>query len=454
MLVTGSNSVWANNGNLSIGYYGRRNSLIISNGGRVVNSTGYIGNDSTAHGNTVLVTGAGSVWSNRSELYVGYIGAGNSLSVSDGGWVADSEARIGSTTSSSNNTVWVTGDGSVWTNGFAVYVGLLGAGNSLIISNGAKVFDAYGSIGLYASASNNTVSVTGDGSLWRTTADLYLGTDGAQNTLNILSGGAVLANNLSVGVNSSSTGNLLNVTGGNLTVTNSTGSSLLEVRRGTLSFNGGTIRADRLLATNGANSVVVFNAGTLSTLSATISNGQPFTVGNGTDAAVLQLRGGTNRFEGGLTIAGNATLSGNGTISSPVTIANGGQLSPGLSVGTQSVAQLTLQPNAQLLFELGAPSGTNDFVFVAGDLTLDGTLNVVGLPGFANGTYVLMRYDGVLTDNGLEVGAMPSGYNGTIYLADANYVKLVVVPEPSAFMLVAVGLCVVMALQKRFTRPQ
>ena len=54
--------------------------------------------------------------------------------------------------------------------------------------------------------------------------------------------------------------------------------------------------------------------------------------------------------------------------------------------------------------------GVNDLIAIAGDLTLDGTLNVAALPGFTTGAYRLMNYGGTLIDNVLDFGVMPTGF--------------------------------------------
>ena len=56
-----------------------------------------------------------------------------------------------------------------------------------------------------------------------------------------------------------------------------------------------------------------------------------------------------------------------------------------------------------------AGGANNDLVTVTGDLTLDGTLNVNARPGFGDGVYRLIDYGGALTDNGLALGALPTG---------------------------------------------
>lgn len=81
-------------------------------------------------------------------------------------------------------------------------------------------------------------------------------------------------------------------------------------------------------------------------------------------------------------------------------------------------------------------SGINDLISVTGNLTLDGTLLVDGLPGFTTGTYRLFNYTGALNDSGLSLDApFLAAYPGSaIDTATAGQVNLVVVPEPAALM--------------------
>jgi T5SS/PEP-CTERM-associated repeat protein len=116
------------------------NSLTISNGATVSSSTGYVGGLNCSN-NTATITGSGSVWSNSGTLYVGWKGSSdNSLVVSDGGKLISASAFIGYTNSSNNvsvgNSVLVTGAGSLWINSGIITVG---ASNSLILANGGTV---------------------------------------------------------------------------------------------------------------------------------------------------------------------------------------------------------------------------------------------------------------------------------------------------------------------------
>ena len=159
--------MWTNTGWLRVGNYGNSNTLVINNGGKVIGRFSVIGSGPECSNNYVLVTDTGSVWSNVT-LDVGESGSGNSLVIGNGGKVFSEESSIGFV--SSNNNVLVTGTGSVWSNDYELDVGAIGSGNSLMVNNGGKVFDYYGRIGgnngYGGNGSNNSVVVSGSGSVW------------------------------------------------------------------------------------------------------------------------------------------------------------------------------------------------------------------------------------------------------------------------------------------------
>ena len=96
-----------------MGNFGAGNNLTIVSSGLVVNATGSIGNNGGANNNSVLVSGSGTVWRQR-PLDVGDYGAGNSLTISNGAHVVNGEGDIGYNWSGAiNNSVLVTGSGSV-----------------------------------------------------------------------------------------------------------------------------------------------------------------------------------------------------------------------------------------------------------------------------------------------------------------------------------------------------
>ncbi|HEY6166849.1 MAG TPA: hypothetical protein VI454_02330, partial [Verrucomicrobiae bacterium] len=193
-VVTGAGSVWSNGVNLYVGYEGSGNQLGVSNGG-VVRSYegsvgGYFGGSSTGSGNRAFVTGAGSVWRNDYRFTVGVTGSDNHLVVSSGGLVQNTDdGSIGF--SGSNNLAVVTGAGSLWSNANQLWVGAIGSGNQLVVSNGGVVRNTIGYVGINSTSSNNVAVVTGAGSYWSNVNDLIIGNVGAFNTLIISNGGVV-----------------------------------------------------------------------------------------------------------------------------------------------------------------------------------------------------------------------------------------------------------------------
>jgi T5SS/PEP-CTERM-associated repeat protein len=195
-VVTGSGSLWSNALELVFGFDSAGNQMVISNGGMVRNGVGYLGNTASANNNLVVVTDPDSVWTNGSVLNVGYNGAsGNQLRVSNGGRVVNSDGFIGFNATSRSNTVLVTGSGSTWNNLTNLTVGNNGSGNLLIASNGATVFTSGDSgVGANSGAKTNSVLITGSGSRWLSGAmsSLFVGSNGSFNQM-IISGGALVA---------------------------------------------------------------------------------------------------------------------------------------------------------------------------------------------------------------------------------------------------------------------
>jgi T5SS/PEP-CTERM-associated repeat protein len=277
-------------GDLTVGTNGGNTTLILTNGAVVNSGNALIGLNAGATNNLVAVSGTGSRLTTAGGLSVFRIGNGgafNRLLISQGGAVSNGYGVIGYLAGASNNSVLVTDAGSAWTNN-VLYLGENGSGNSLTIANAGRVVANDSTIGLVAGASNNSAVVTGTNSLWSTAGTLLVGDAGGGSRLWVNRGGAVASTGLVLGNQSTSGGNLLSLAGANsaLTVTNGGGTGTLDVRRGVVELNGGTLTADRLLLTNGAGSFS-FNDGTLITRSATISNGQAFVVGRSSNALPL-----------------------------------------------------------------------------------------------------------------------------------------------------------------------
>ncbi len=225
--VTGSGSLWTNNGDLNVGNSGT-GTLLISSGGGVSTEDAYIGENAGASG-AVTVTGSGSTWKNvaGTGLWIGYSGTGT-MAVNGGGAVSDSFSFIG-VDKGSNGMVTVSGSGSAWTDADEFEIGYSGAG-TLAITNGGSVVDGYGVIGNQA-GSSGMVTVTGTGSTWTSDglvfgdAALSIGESGT-GVLTITDGGVV-----------STTGPTTIGSGGTLQF-----DGLSPLHTGSLTVNGGTLR--------------------------------------------------------------------------------------------------------------------------------------------------------------------------------------------------------------------
>jgi len=247
-LVVGTNSIWTNSADFYVGDFGSGNSLVISNGGRVINGYGYLGRVSGSDNNSILVVGTNSVWLNRTNVYVGCYGSGNSLVISNSGRVIDDYGTVGYDVNCIDNQALVTGAGSVWSNSTVVFVGNSGPTNSLTIRDGGLVTDYYGIVGEQDSGNDNTVYME-SGGVWRN-QELYIGDMGSHNAM-FVDGGSVFATTyMGVGYNPLYYNNLVELDNGLIAVTNQAHNAELEVYGGGFLLTGGTLIVDNLVITN------------------------------------------------------------------------------------------------------------------------------------------------------------------------------------------------------------
>ena len=117
--VTGAGANWSNSAGVVVGGLGT-GTLTIQDGGTVNSGGGSVGLSAGSKG-TVTVTGPGSSWINGPSggLNIGGFGTG-SLTIANGGEVINTHHRESPPTSAlaagSQGTVLVTGAGSIWTN--------------------------------------------------------------------------------------------------------------------------------------------------------------------------------------------------------------------------------------------------------------------------------------------------------------------------------------------------
>jgi outer membrane autotransporter protein len=197
LTLNGINARWANGTNsLIIGKSADNSDLVVTNGAKVSSGYGYIGWGSGAEDNSVLVTGSGSAWTNRSGgLYVGVYGddlslggGGNTLAVRDGAWVFVGEATTnaaggGLLVASTNGAELVVGNGSVTVED-TLYLGLDAAttGTNIIKGGGWVTVDGLQiADGSYLDLrENGTFAITSDFDLAAYSTNQFNWNEGAQ----------------------------------------------------------------------------------------------------------------------------------------------------------------------------------------------------------------------------------------------------------------------------------
>lgn len=395
VIVTGAGQRWDNTGTLTIGSSGAGNTLIVENGGVVVNNNnGAVGLGAGASNNTVIVSGAGSVWSPWNAM-VGSSGAANHLTISNGGSVVSGGiCTVGEGANATNNTVTITGTGSLWTiaKAKALKFGYKGAGNALVITDGGTLNTDAAWIGRYDNdvgyPSSNTVTVTGAGSVWTNTGGLSIGcpatlaASGTGNVLNVHSGGtAVMGGTVTLRLSQS----VFNLGDGVGVSTASVAMVSLSVADARLNLNSGLLAAR-------ADGALISGLGVVSNI------GPAYVSTDFASSIDCEIAG-----SGSLTKLGNGTLTLGGTNTySGETI---------VSAGTLAIMQPYLNDTGTVRVAAGAALGLN----FAGIDKIGGLYwNDVPQP---QGLYGAGALGGTISGNGfLRVTAGPPGSGASLTL--------------------------------------
>jgi fibronectin-binding autotransporter adhesin len=401
--------------------------LTIDNGG-VVTVTGdaRLGNQTFTTSVTLNMQGAGSLLDVGGTLFVAQPNSSLAANVTGGATIRSGAAVIGTTINSgATKQFTLSGAGTTWTNTNGL---TLNSGNVSVL-NGAQLATGSGTIGGFLSTAR--VLVSGVGSTFSSFGALSVGGANSTNaSITLTDGGRLSVGGSFALANGSGSTGILNIGGAEGQAAAAAG--MLDAA--TLAFGGGTGE----LVFNHTD--VDYRFGTAVSGAGTIRQiaGDTNLTGNSAGfAGTTIVTGGALRVNGTL---GDATstvnvqtggrLGGAGTIGGNVNVTDG-VLAPGNSPGVLTIAgNLSLTGASLLDFEFGqanVPGGPlNDLIEVGGDLTLDGTINVTQSAGgsFGPGVYRIINYAGMLTDNGLTVGGLPSG-TGFVQTAIANQVNLV-----------------------------
>ncbi|MBU4459324.1 MAG: hypothetical protein KJ579_02050 [Verrucomicrobia bacterium] len=277
-LVTGAYSALFI-GNMYVGQYSAGNELTVSDGGKLTDSLTYVGDQASSSNNAVLITGVDSVCSNRYDLFVGYRGAGNTLTLSNGAHAACERSMVvGREASATGNRVQISGGRLTVTNASGsglIVVGRSGGG-LLQVDDGTVLADVM--VLVTNAGAVGTVNVTG-GEVKLTGVGSVIGFAGAAD-FNV-SGGEFRSAGLTLGGGGGS---------GNLTLSGGAAEATgpWAVHTGGLWVDGGT-----LLATNAGAGITI---GTGGAAQMTVSNGLvragEIRIGNGADSGILTVAGG------------------------------------------------------------------------------------------------------------------------------------------------------------------
>ena len=392
--------------------------LTIQSGGTLADSFGTIGNLTGGVG-TVIVTGAGSSWSNAGGIVVGGLGTGTFI-IQSGGTAEDDTTASGAGASIGQNagstgTVIVTGAGSSWLNGASsgLNIGSFGTG-TLTIANGGRVIDItplVSNIGNGA-GSQGTVTVTGAGSLWSDIAGVRIGNSGT-GALTIAEGGNVIAPTVTIAANANSIGTL-NIgasAGAPAAAPGTLTAPSVAFGNGTGTINFNHTSADYVFAPaisggGAANTTVSVLAGT-TTLTAANSYFGTTNVNAGTLRA-----GAANTFSPNspVTVAGAGTLDLNGFNQTVPSVTNAGlvNMGSGTAPGTLLTTNNYVGAGGTIAMNtfLGADGSPSDKLIInGGSATGNSFLRITnaGGPGaetVANGIAVVQAINGGITAPG------------------------------------------------------
>lgn len=276
-LIAGTGSLVKTPGDISVGEsYSSQNSLRIMDGAVVSGFAVKIGYNNS-HSNEVWVSGAGSFWSNSAGLILGDgMSRGNKLFISNGAKLATWGGNIGVGTSNFNNEAWLVGAGSVWTNA-GINVGSGSTGNKLVVSNGARMLNIWGSLDAANNyATNNTVILSGPGT-YVSNAQSFQMANG-----NSLSNNLVIENGVEVYNNSEFS----------FAVSQSTNNEMLINGSATVVSNGGNFRFAEGNSSN--NRMYVSNGASIMANQALLANNNSHNnqiIIQGSNAALLTVNG-------------------------------------------------------------------------------------------------------------------------------------------------------------------
>ncbi|NNM84366.1 MAG: PEP-CTERM sorting domain-containing protein [Phycisphaerales bacterium] len=464
--VTGLNSSWTVDGDLTVGDYGTGSLFLNSNAMLTTTGDATLGSQAASTG-AATISDAGTEWQINGELKVGDKGSA-SLSVENGGYVSLA-GNLAIADSGGTSTLTLDGNGSrMIANGTSVTIGGQGDG-TLTVQNAADAIFSGASVSLgEKNGANGTLTIQGSNSIM-SAGSLTVGGYGT-GTLNVQDSASLsTGTNISLGEQASGTGTAtidnasvtdagtLTIGGygtGTLTIQN--GGSLTvqgnditlgeqNTGNGTLNLSGGsstlTFNGDMTIGKSGSGTFAVSGGAHFTGSAMTLASGSGFggasTGGtgeldiNGTSSVLLsqdltigKYGVGTLAMQGGAVLAnkGDATLGSQPATEGSATISNASNWTVGgnLTIGSQGTGSVTVQSESSLItngssLTIGkqgegslSVTGTKSLVQYAGDLIIG--KQAAGTFSIANGATTAPTANGT----GDVYIAETSGINGAL----------------------------------------
>ena len=417
--LTGSTTVVhtsRGSGGVQIGLQSDMASLLVHNGAKLI-----------ADGQVII----GLVGSSNSSLTIDGVGsqliAGNYLGV---GHTADADGFYGNATGSLAQII----NGATATASNVYMAITVGASDNTLLVSGA------GSTLTLTGVNNNDGAVTNIG--WRDNNNLF----------RVENGGVVAGTNQFVlgAESTSATGNRLEIDNGSLSGTN------IQINQGSVTVTHGTVdliqfynedplkldyEGGGIVATNGAASTFTFNSGMVRSVNATISNGSPFTVGDGGVASATYLmrkdvvgNHGTHTFTDGLVLASNGILTGDGDIVGNVSGAAGSKVQVGNPIGVVNVTGNWANMGVSIALDLAnlatslVPGQQFDQLNISGQFTNGGSITIDRTNLVGPSTTQQLKLIGWGSQSGLSsstavsfIGGSPLAY---AFMGDGLYVTI------------------------------
>jgi len=410
-LVLVDNSALQVDGELDVAPGGSAGSgahLVITNGGRLVSASAEVGNTTYSSDDTILVTGNSSIWTNSGRIIATLTIAGTAITVANGGrLVAGGAVYVGDGANSGGTEVLVTDPASSWTNFGTLLVGSYSPGIRFTVSNGATAFSANAMIG---NGGDARAIITGTNTSWLSDGTIQVNTNGSLT----LSNGAALF------------------------VTNASQTALLSIDAGSLLLAGGTFKSDHLLVTNGGTVTTVTNfilaadpgsTNTLTLAGSSFNVASNFLAAGGSNAVALVNvgAGSTLSVTNGVFGLGNSGSTTNGGGTGSLTVSNGAVLAATVTLGSTSggLGTLEIQSNAIVtvssnLTLVSSSLLATSLVTVSGG-TLAVTNGTVAIGPAGSGEMNLVA--GTVIADQIKLGGSDPGSSGSFFVAPGAYVK-------------------------------